>query len=212
MNFSRGWVWRPASSRPCGGRRLPRSSPASGVGGSRERIRATRSGGASSCAQLPLDAVQHTRLEVELARAPGADLQVLLDDLHLLRRQPAIEEIVEATEGLLAVGSIQSAHASSRCAGCLTMPSSSAICQRAFCSIFRATVQSRPHRAHRALEHLRDLLVARVLHEIEGRDDPVLRRAAGHRSRRSARCPACPAARPRDRAPGSGTRPLPERA
>ena len=45
-------------------------------------------------ADLPLQPVQHARLEVELPRAPGADLEVLLDDPRLFRSEPAVEEVV----------------------------------------------------------------------------------------------------------------------
>ena len=62
--------------------------------------------------KLPLEPVQDAGLEVELAGAPGADLQVLLDDLRLLRSEPAIEKVVEQAESLLAVGTTQLGHVS----------------------------------------------------------------------------------------------------
>src|SRR6185437_13374305 len=87
--------------------------------------------------QLPLQSVQHAGLEIELAGAPGADLQVLLDNFRFLRGEPAIEEVIEQAERLLAVGSAQPGHASASLGLSPTIPSSSATCQSAFCSIFR---------------------------------------------------------------------------
>ena len=62
---------------------------------------------------------------------------MLLDEAHLVRTQPPIEEIVQPAERLFAVAAVQFGHWAASCAELFTIPLSSATCQSDFCSILR---------------------------------------------------------------------------
>ena len=86
-----------------------------------------------------------------------------------------IEVVVETTERLFTGVAVEVLHdgcASARIA--LTTPASSAICQSAFCNIFLPLCSRGSDGSDGDLEHVGDLVVCEVFHEIERADDAVL--------------------------------------
>ena len=106
---------------------------------------------------------QDARLEGELAGTRRADLEMLLDQVHLGMGQPPVEEVVESAEGLFAGGPIQGmAHS----AAPVVMSDDAALFRdlpQRLLQHLPSAMQPRPHGADGTAQRLGDLLVAQSL-------------------------------------------------